>query len=56
MSRPIRSIVIVKKEDELKVTKFLKKYKAKIKVYNLIVDADELKIPQLLTPRIPHNR
>ena len=48
-SRPIRSAVIVKDEDELSVIQFLKKYEATIKTYEIIVEADELKIPLLVT-------
>ena len=44
-SRPIRSAVIVNATDELKIIKFLKKFKAKIKAYWIIIDKNELKIP-----------
>lgn len=43
--KPIRSAVIVKAKDEPKIIKFLKKFKAKIKAYWIIIDVDELKIP-----------
>jgi len=51
-SKPIRSIVIVKSEDEEKVTKLLRKYKAIIKIYDVIINSEELKIPQGATPEI----
>lgn len=44
-SKPIRSTVIVKPKDEAKIIRFLKKFKAKIKVYWIIIDKNELKIP-----------
>jgi len=48
-SRPIRSTVIVRPKDEQKVLKFLNRYDAIIKRYEVIVDPNELKIPQGLT-------
>lgn len=48
-SKPIRSIVIVKKEDEAKVVRFLKKFKAKIRAYWIIIDKNELRIPTGMT-------
>ena len=45
-SRPINSMVIVKNEHETKVVALLKKFNAKIKVYSVIVDDEELKIPR----------
>lgn len=45
-SKPIRSAVIVNAEDEPKILKFLKKFRAKIKVYWIIVGKNELKIPE----------
>lgn len=49
-SKPIRSVVIVEKIYENKIVQFLRKYKAKIKTYDVLIDKDELKIPQGLTP------
>lgn len=44
-SRPIKSMVIVKNEHEAEVVDLLEKFNAKIKVYSVIVDDAELKIP-----------
>lgn len=44
--RPVRSTVIVKNEHKSEVVDLLEKFNAKIKVYEVIVDDEELKIPQ----------
>jgi len=44
-SKPIRSTVIVKPKDEVKILRFLKRFKAEIKAYWIIIDKNELKIP-----------
>lgn len=44
-SKPIRSTVIVKPKDETKIIKFLKRFKAEIKTYWIIINKNELKIP-----------
>ncbi len=48
-SKPIRSAVIVKAKDEPKIIRFLKRFKAEIKVYWIIIDKTELKIPTGVT-------
>ena len=55
--KPIRSTLIIDAKDETEIIKFLKKFNAKIKTYRVILDKNELKIPQGATPlKIPHNR
>jgi len=44
--RPVRSTMIVKNEHESEVIALLEKFNAKIKAYEIIVDDEELKIPQ----------
>lgn len=44
-SRPIRSIVIVKAKDESQITNLLKKYDADIRIYDITINKNELKIP-----------
>lgn len=48
-SKPIRSTVIVKPKDETKIIRFLKRFKAGIKTYWIIIDKKELKIPNGMT-------
>ena len=48
-SKPIRSAVIVEANDMSKIIKFLKKFKAEIKAYWIIVGKTELKIPTSVT-------
>ena len=43
--KPVRSTVIVNQKDEAKIIRFLKKFKAKIKAYWIVIDKNELKIP-----------
>ena len=45
-SRPIKAMVIVKNENETEVVSLLEKFNAKIKVYEVVVDDEELKAPQ----------
>ncbi len=49
-SRPIRSSIIIEKKNEEKIIEFLKKYNAEIKKYDIIIDENELQIPQDVTP------
>jgi len=44
--RSVRSTVIVKNEHKSEVVDLLEKFNAKIKAYEVIVDEEELKIPQ----------
>lgn len=48
-SKPIRSTVIVKSKDEAKIIRFLKRFKAEIKTYWIIIDKNELNIPTGVT-------
>lgn len=48
--RPIRSVVIVEEQYEKRVTQFLKKFKATIWLCDVIIDKNELKTPQGMTP------
>ena len=45
-SRPVKSVAIVKNEHETEVVALLERFNAKIKVYSVIVDDVELKIPR----------
>jgi hypothetical protein len=50
-SRPIRSTIIVSLQDENKIIEFMKKYNANLKIYDIIINENELKIPLDMTPK-----
>ena len=47
--KPVRSAIIVEKQNVMKVTQLLKKFNAKIKTYDIMISSKELRIPQLVT-------
>jgi hypothetical protein len=49
-SRPVRSTIIVSLEYEKTIVDFLNKYKADLKIYDVTINKDELKIPTAVTP------